>query len=167
MLLRSERVYASIKAMILAICLLVTSAPPSYAQASKAATPSANAEQELLNLSKQKWNWMSERNVDALAALIHEQCMFVHMGATMSKTQELDVMKSGRIQYKKADIEEASVRFFGSTAIVLTKMHLLAVVGGNEVTNPFMVTEVYVQEGGVRKLASLSFTRLLTPEAGH
>jgi hypothetical protein len=110
---------------------------------------------------------MSERNVDALAGLFHEQCMFVHMGATMSKTQELDVIKSGRIHYKKADIEEASVRFFGSTAIVLTKMRLLAVVGGNEVTNPFMVTEVYVQEGGVRKLASLSFTRLLTPEAGH
>ena len=167
MLLRSERVSTSIKAMILAICLLVIGGPPTYAQASKAATPTANAEQELLNLSKQKWDWMSERNVDALAALFHEQCMFVHMGATMTKTQELDVIKSGRIQYKKADIQEASVRFFGSTAIVLTKMRLLAVVGGNEVTNPFMVTEVYVQEGGVRKLASLSFTRLLTPEAGH
>jgi hypothetical protein len=43
---------------------------------------------------------------------------------------------------------------------------LLAVVGGNEVTNPFMVTEVYVQENGW-KLASLSFTRLLTPEERH
>ena len=167
MLLRSERASTSIKAMILAICLLVIGAPPSYAQLSKSAPSVANAEQELLNLSKQKWDWMSERNVDALAALFHEQSVFVHMGATMSKTQELDVIKSGRIQYKKADIEEASVRFFGSTAIVLTKMHLLAVVGGNEVTNPFMVTEVYVQGGGVRKLASLSFTRLLTPEADH
>ena len=167
MLLRSERVSTSIKAAILAICLLVIGALPSYAQASKAATPTANAEQELLNLSKQKWDWMSERNVDALAALFHEQSVFVHMGATMSKTQELDVIKSGRIQYKKANIEEASVRFFGSTAIVLTKMRLLAVVGGNEVTNPFMVTEVYVQEGGGRRLASLSFTRLLTPEAGN
>ena len=166
-MLGSHRLSTSIKAMILAICALAIGVPPSYAQASNVATPIANAEQELLNLSKQKWNWMSERNVDALAALFHDQCMFVHMGATMSKTQELDVIKSGRIQYKKADIEEASVRFFGSTAIVLTKMHLLAVVGGNEVTNPFMVTEVYVQEGGVRKLASLSFTRLLTPEAGH
>jgi uncharacterized protein DUF4440 len=167
MLLRTKHFSTTVKAVTLAICLLVIGALPSYAQASKAAPPAANSEQELLTLSKQKWDWMSERNVDALAALFDEQCMFVHMGATMSKTQELDVIKSGRIQYKKADIEEASVRFFGSTAIVLTKMHLLAVVGGNEVTNPFMVTEVYVQEGGVRKLASLSFTRLLTPEAGH
>jgi hypothetical protein len=167
MLLRSEQVSTFIKAMILAICMLVVGAPPSNAQASKAATPSANAEQELLNLSKQKWDWMSERNVDALAALFHEQCMFVHMGATMTKTQELEVIKGGMIQYKKADIEEQSVKLFGSTAIVLTKMKLLAVVGGHEVTNPFMVTEVYVQQDGVRKLASLSFTRLITPGESH
>ena len=48
-------------------------------------------------------------------------------------------------------------------AIVLNRIRLVAVVGGNEVTNPFVVTEVSVQEGGARKLASLSFTRLLTP----
>ena len=36
-------------------------------------------------------------------------------------------------------------------------------VGGNEVTNPFVVTEVFVPQGGKWTLASLSFTRLLTP----
>jgi len=46
------------------------------------------AEQELLNLSKQKSNWMSERNVDALAALFDEQAVFVHMGATMADRAE-------------------------------------------------------------------------------
>ena len=124
-------------------------------------------EQELLKLSKQKWDWMSERNVDALDTLFDDQAVFVHMGATMTKSQELDVIKSGFIQYKKAEIEDASVRFFGSTAMVLTKMRLIAVAGGNEVTNPFMVTEVFVQEGTTPKLASLSFTRLITPGEAH
>ena len=60
-----------------------------------------------------------------------------------------------------------SVRFIGgTTAIVLNQVRLSAVVGGNEVTNPFVVTEVYVREGDSWRLASLSFTRLLTsPEA--
>ncbi len=124
-------------------------------------------EQELLKLSKQKWDWMSERNVDALGALFDDQAVFVHMAATMSKSQELEVIKSGFVQYKKADIQEASVKFFGSTAIVLTKMRLIAVAGGTEVTNPFMVTEVYVQEGATPKLASLSFTRLITAGEAH
>jgi hypothetical protein len=57
-----------------------------------------------------------------------------------------------------------SVRFIGgTTAILLNKIRLVAVVGGDEVTNPFVVTEVYVQEGDNWTLASLSFTRLLTP----
>jgi hypothetical protein len=39
---------------------------------------------------------------------------------------------------------------------------LLAVVGGNEVTNPFIVTEVYVKENEIWKLGSLSFTKIMT-----
>ena len=48
-----------------------------------------------------------------------------------------------------------------NTAILLNKITLLAVVGGNEVTKPFMVTEVYKNENGHWKLASLSFTNIL------
>ena len=121
------------------------------------------SEQEVINLSKEKWRWMSECNVDSLAALFHEKAVFVHMGGTMSKDQELDVIRSGGIHYKDVDIQEASVRFIGTTAILLNKIRLVAVVGGNEVTNPFVVTEVYVQQSDTWTLASLSFTRLLNP----
>jgi hypothetical protein len=123
-----------------------------------------NLEQEVINLSKEKWRWMSERKVDSLAALFDEKAVFVHMGGTMSKDQELEVIRSGGIHYKDVDIQEVSVRFIGTTtAILLNKIRLVAVVGGNEVTNPFVVTEVYVQQSGTWTLASLSFTRLLTP----
>jgi hypothetical protein len=122
------------------------------------------SEQEVINLSKEKWRWMSERKVDSLDALFHEKAMFVHMGGNMTKEHELNVIKSGGIHYKKADIHEVSVNIIGTTAILLNRITLLAVVGGEEVTNPFVVTEVYVQQGGSWKLASLSFTRLLTPQ---
>ena len=120
------------------------------------------SEQEVITLSKEKWRWMSERKVDSLNALFHEEAVFVHMGATMSKEQELDVIRNGRIHYKDVEIQETSVRFIGATAILLNKIRLVAVVGGNEVTNPFVVTEVYVQLNNTWTLASLSFTRLLT-----
>ena len=122
-----------------------------------------NAEQELLALSKTKWRWMSERKVDSLATLFDDQAVFVHMSRTMSKSQELDVIRTGDIHYKHAEIFETSVRFIGTTAIVLNRIRLDAVVRGNEVTNPFTVTEVYVQQNGKWKLGSLSFTRLVTP----
>jgi hypothetical protein len=39
-----------------------------------------NLEQEIINLSKEKWRWMSECDIDALDALFHEKSAFVHMG---------------------------------------------------------------------------------------
>ena len=121
----------------------------------------ADAEQEVISLSRQKWRWMAERNVDSLAALFGPEAVFVHMGGTMSRAQELEVIRSGAIQYKNAEIQATSVRFMDSTAILLNTIRLVAVVGGNEVVNPFEVTEVYVRQNGSWKLGSLSFTRLL------
>ena len=127
----------------------------------------ANPEDEVIDLSKMKWRWMSERDVASLEALFHEKSVFVHMGGAWGKAQELDIIKGGGIHYKKADIHEVSVNIIGTTAVLLSRITLLAVVGGNEVTNPFMVIEVYVQQEDSWKLASLSFTRLLIPEQHH
>ena len=150
---------------ILGLCFLMVSMQWSCAS-QRPAHPfvsGTTAEQEVIGLSREKWRWMSERNADSLAALFHDDAVFVHMGATMSKSQELDVIRSGAIQYKNVEIQEASVRFIGPTAILLNRIRLVAVVGGNEVTNPFVVTEVYVRQNGTWVLGSLSFTRLLTP----
>ena len=122
-------------------------------------------EQEIINLSKAKWQWMSDKKVDTLANLFHEKAVFVHMGGAWGKEQELNIIKSGGIWYKKADIHEVSVNIIGTTAILLNRIDLLAEVGGHEVTNPFEVTEVYIKQGNNWKLGTLSFTRLLTPPA--
>lgn len=122
-------------------------------------------EQEIIQLSKEKWQWMADKNVDTLKYFFHEKAVFVHMGGAWGTEQELNIIKSGGIWYKKADIHEVSVNIIDNTAILLNRIDLLAVVGGNEVTNPFEVTEVYIKQDGSWKLGSLSFTRLMTPPA--
>ena len=152
------------KASLVGLCVLLLAVASSAAAQQPApapATPPTKAEQELLDLSKTKWRWMSEKKADTLAALFDDKSVFVHMGGAWGKTQEVEIIRSGGIHYKQADILEASARIIDSTAIVLNRIRLLAVVGGNEVTNPFMVTEVYVRRNGAWKLGSLSFTRLM------
>lgn len=124
----------------------------------------SETEQQIITLSKNKWQWMADKDVDKLTPLFDDKSVFVHMGGSWGKKQEIDIIKSGGIHYKKADVHEVSVNIIDNTAILLNKITLLAVVGGNEVTNPFIVTEVYVIENGAWKLGSLSFTKLLTPE---
>lgn len=144
------------KALTLVLLLIVMGAQSSFAQ-------KITVEQEIIHLSKEKWQWMSDKNTDTLDKLFDEKSVFVHMGGSWGKEQEIKVIKSGGIWYKKADIHEVTVNIIDNTAILLNRIDLLAVVGGNEVTNPFMVTEVYVNRDGSWKLASLSFTKLLGP----
>lgn len=129
-----------------------------------AASSNVSAEQEIIRLSKQKWQWMADKNADSLNTLFDEKSVFVHMGGSWGKAQELNVIKSGGIHYKKADIHSVSVNLIDNTAILLNNITLLAIVGGNEVTNQFAVTEVYIKDNGEWKLGSLSFTKLLAPE---
>ncbi len=124
------------------------------------------SDKEIIQLSKDKWQWMSDKDVDKLSKLFHEKAVFVHMGGAWGTEQELNIIKEGGIWYKKADIHEVSVNIIDNTAILLNRIDLLAEVGGNEVTNPFEVTEVYIKQGDDWKLGALSFTKLLTP-GGH
>jgi hypothetical protein len=143
------------KTKILGLFIVLMSTQMSFGQ-------NSSGEQEVINLSKDKWQWMSDKNADVLADLFHEKAVFVHMGGSWGTEQELNIIKSGGIWYKKADIHEVSVNIIDNTAILLNRIDLLAEVGGNEVTNPFMVTEVYIKQEGSWKLGSLSFTRLMT-----
>jgi len=126
--------------------------------------PNASPEQAITELSKKKWQWMADKEADKLAELFHDQAKFVHMGGTWGKEQEVDIIRDGGIHYKEADIHEVSVEVIGDMAMVWNRITLLAVVGGNEVTNPFMVTEIYKEQEGEWKLTNMSFTKLLSRE---
>lgn len=154
------------KALIFGLFLLFTGVQLSFAQSVQdgiSTRKHTKAEQEIINLSKTKWDWMADKKVDPLSKLFHEKSMFVHMGGSWGKDQEINVIKSGRIWYKKAEVYSASVNIIGNTAILLNDIDLVAVVGGNEVVNPFMVTEVYIKEKGGWKMGSLTFSRLMRP----
>jgi hypothetical protein len=121
-------------------------------------------QEEIKTLSKNKWQWMADKDVDKLGKLFDSQAMFVHMGGSWDKERELDIIKSGFIHYKKTDVHEVLAPIvIGNTVILLNRITLLAVVGNNEVSNPFMVTEVYVKVGNDWKMGSLSFSKLMAP----
>lgn len=144
------------KTTILGLLLFLFGMQSTYAQN----TP---AQQEIIELSKTKWQWMADKDADKLADLFDDKSVFVHMGGAWGKEREVNIIRSGGIWYKKADIHEVSVEIIDNTAILLNRITLVAEVGGNEVVNPFMVTEVYIKKDGLWKMGSLSFTKLNTP----
>lgn len=146
---------------LLIMCVQFCHAQQPPTESIKTATNNTPEQQEIINLSKQKWQWMADKNVDSLAVLFDDKAMFIHMGGSWGKEQELATIKSGGIWYKKAEVYAVIVNMFDNTAILLNDIDLVAEVGGREVTNPFMVTEVYLKENDKWKMGSLTFSHLM------
>ena len=148
------------KAFILAL-LLLAGAQLSNAQSKQDSTSSrtyTKAEQELITLSNTKWQWMSDKNVDKLASLFHDKAKFVHMSGTWKKDEELEIIKTGSIWYKKADVHDAVVEIVDDLAIVWSRITLTAVVRGSDAITQFTVTEAYKKQGNDWKLLALTFS---------
>src|SRR5687768_6100109 len=136
---------------ILGLALVLFGATGAIAQ-------TATAEQEVIQLSKSKWQWMADKAVDKLAPLFHDASKFVHMSGTWKKAEELEIIKTGRIWYKQADVHDTAVEVFGDNAIVWNRITLTAVVRGADAVNEFTVTEVYNKQGADWKLLALTFS---------
>jgi len=118
----------------------------------------SNEEQVLIKLSNDKWQWMSDKDVTKLDALFDAKSKFVHMSGTWKKDEELDIIKTGRIWYKKATVKDTAVELFGNTAIVWNRITLDAIVREQVAVTEFTVTEVYQKNGDNWKLLDLTFS---------
>jgi hypothetical protein len=118
----------------------------------------SNEAQSLIKLSQDKWQWMSDKDVDKLKDLFDDKSKFVHMSGTWKKDEELDIIKTGRIWYKKATVKDTAVELFGNTAIVWNRITLDAIVREQVAVTEFTVTEVYQKNGDKWKLLDLTFS---------
>ena len=113
--------------------LAMTAGPPTkwlervsdeeYRSIKKEPKNSTGAEQQITQLSKDKWQWMADKNVDKLANLFHDKAKFVHMSGTWKKDRELEIIKTGSIWYKKADVHDVAVEIIDDVAVVWEPYH--------------------------------------------
>lgn len=140
------------KKLLLGLLLVVMCAQVSLAQ-------EMDIKEEIISLSKDKWQWMADKDVDKLASLFHDKSKFVHMSGSWKKERELEIIKSGSIWYKNADVHDVAVEVFGEdTAVLWNRITLTAHVRGNDVSNEFTVTEFYKKEDDSWKLLDLTFS---------
>ena len=138
------------KKVLLILSLSLFAITTSFAQSAE--------EQSLIQLSMDKWQWMSDKDVDKLDKLFDAKAKFVHMSGTWKKDEELDIIKTGRIWYKKATVKDTAVEIVGNTAIVWNRITLDAVVREQVAITEFTVTEVYQKQGKEWKMLALTFS---------
>lgn len=138
------------KSILLFVSLSLVTLSSTFAQSAE--------EQSLIQLSLDKWQWMSDKDVDKLDKLFDAKAKFVHMSGTWKKDEELDIIKTGRIWYKKATVKDTAVEISGKTAIVWNRITLDAVVREQVAVTEFTATEVYQKQDKEWKMLALTFS---------
>ena len=115
--------------------------------------------QPFADLSQQIWDFMSAKDADALKDIFHPNAMFVHMGGYWGCEQELQIIGQGFIHYRQAEVYGVDVKQVNEDNwTVYSTIKLESVVGGNEVTTPFFVTQTFTREDGKWWLSAMVFT---------
>lgn len=141
----------TLKPRVLGLAIALLSATAATAQTSTTG-------QALVQLSKNKWQWMADKDVGKLAPLFHDRSKFVHMSGTWKKDEELEIIRSGSIWYKQTDVHDVAVEVVENTAVVWSRITLHAMVRGSEAVTEFTVTEAYLRQGAEWKLLALTFS---------
>ncbi|TXE13439.1 nuclear transport factor 2 family protein [Algoriphagus aquimarinus] len=132
------------------LTLLLLSVSYTFAQSSE--------EQAIKKLSMDKWQWMADKDVAKLEKLFDDKAKFVHMSGSWKKDRELEIIETGSIWYKNAEVHDTAIEVSGNTAVVWNRITLTAHVRGNDVVTEFTVTEVYQKQGEDWKMLVLTFS---------
>lgn len=114
-----------------------------------------------LDTSKKVWEALIFKDEIRLNNLIHESAVFIHMGATLTKTQEIDSLLNDKIIYKEVNIHDSTAINFDNSTLVLNTLTLVASVNNSIVQNKFVVSETYQKSENHEQLLSMAFTKII------
>ena len=140
----------------LILLTLLFNATVAFSQTSKKMENTTPIEQEILDLSLEKFKWKTTGQIDKVENLFDDELVFIHLtGQTTSKAEWIKQMKSKQFIYNKIEQKEASVKVYGNTAVLVGKAKFT--VNGGSVYN-LIYTEVYTQKNNEWKLVNLHTT---------
>jgi len=113
-------------------------------------------EKEILQLSQEKFRWKTSGQLDAVADLFDDELVFVHLnGHISSKAEWIQELKTRRFVYNEIDLQQASAKVYGTTAVLVGKATFKVTMHGSRGTYQLVYTEVYTRKNGKWKLVNL------------
>lgn len=119
---------------------------------------SQTPETEKVNqLHKKKFEWLINKNYDSLNWVMDEQIKFIHSnGWVQSKTEVIEDIKSGKLNYTGVIVQESSVILFNKKSAVVTGKGTFKglMPDKSEFNIKLLYTEVYVKSKKQWRLVS-------------
>lgn len=80
-------------------------------------------------------------------------------GKEANKSETIEMRKNGTVKYDSIDVSDRKIRVYGNTAIVNQKANVKVTVNGQDASGSYLVTRVWVKQGGKWKAASFQSTK--------
>jgi hypothetical protein len=104
---------------------------------------------EVLQLHRDKFEWMIEVQVDSLQKYFHEDAIYVHSNGWLeTKAEVLNNLQSGHLKYDSLQYINATCRNVAETAIVLGEAIFFVRLDDKPIEIPLLYTEVYIKANG-------------------
>lgn len=117
-------------------------------------------EQEVLQLSHAKFNWLVSKKVDSLQFFLDERLTYIHSnGWVQTKKELIDDLLSGKLSYDKIVIEKDSIRIYPKSAVVTGRGKFTATMNGTTNVYDLTYSETYVLQKREWRLVSRHASR--------
>jgi ketosteroid isomerase-like protein len=120
-------------------------------------------EMTLLQLEKDRFNAMINRDSSKLARILADDLLYIHSnGVTDSKETFIKNIMSGKLEYLAVDLHQADIRTHNQTAWIhgAAKMKVRAGKDNPEVELFIRFLDVYKREGGTWRLVAWQSARV-------
>ena len=125
------------------------------------ASAQTQQEQQIISLSKKKFEWMVAMNFDSLAPMLDERMIFIHSnGWPETKKEFINDTKSGKLRYTAIEVLESSARIYPESAVVIGRGKFNVTLEGKDLVFELKYTEFYTRKNGKWLLASRHANRL-------
>ncbi len=81
-------------------------------------------------------------------------------GATSTKAQVLENMKSGKVKFEAIDFSDMKVKVYGDTALVISTANVKGHFGDTEISGQWRIVRVWVKRKGQWQTVSFQATRI-------
>jgi len=81
-------------------------------------------------------------------------------GAVLTKSEMIQMRKSGDIKYSSIDVSDRKVRMHGNTAIFTATAEVKGTLKGNDISGSYRIGQVWVKQGGTWKIAQIQSTKV-------
>lgn len=121
----------------------------------------------LIDNLEERWRQaVLSRNVTTMDLLLAEDYVAITPnGMVQSKDDALNGLRNGGLHFTSMEISDRKVRFYGTTALVTSRVEVHGTGPNGDVTGSYRYTHVYARDvKGVWRIVSFEANKIRTPE---